>query len=551
MVETIVRQMHPGWNLGNSLDATGSETSWGNPRSTREIIDVIAASGFKSIRIPVTWGHRMGPPPEHRIDPAFMARVQEVVDWALDAGLYVVLNMHHDTSQWIIHMPRERQAVLERFEAAWRQIAEHFRDYPHTLLLEGINEPRFSHDWGEDSPLFFQLADELQTAFHRIVRNSGGQNVTRPLLLTTITGSPSRPRTEALAESIRRLGDASVIATIHYYGYYPFSVNVAGGTRFDERAAADIRESFDRAYDMFAARGIPVVVGEFGLLGFDRSIETIQRGERLKFFEAVTAYAREKGLTMMLWDNGQHFDRRRLVWRDPVLLETIMATVSGRASQGETDQIFIKPGDVDKGVQTRLFLRGNRLVEAFAGERRLVEGIDYEMAGETVTFSGRLVMELLAAKDAVESGAGANPGSEAAPKVAVPEPGTQVTTTWRFSHGPDWSIDLIVYDRPILEKSVGTTSSFFIPAQFRGDRLATMEAVYAASGRPAGPAGWTSFKEFGLAFWPEYSQNKICLTREFFNEVEDGEILLTFHFWSGEKVTYLLDKSGAQVRGSH
>src|SRR5690606_23674028 len=66
-LQALVDAMHPGWNLGNSLDATGSETSWGNPRTTRELIEQIKAAGFKSIRIPITWDHRMGGPPDYRI----------------------------------------------------------------------------------------------------------------------------------------------------------------------------------------------------------------------------------------------------------------------------------------------------------------------------------------------------------------------------------------------------------------------------------------------------------------------------------------------------
>lgn len=522
----MVRAMHPGWNLGNSLDATGSETSWGNPRTTREMIEQIAAAGFRSIRIPVTWGHRMGGPPEYRIDPAFMARVQEIVDWALEAGLFVIINMHHDTSQWIIKMPQDREGVLARFEAAWRQIAAHFRDYPRALLFEGVNEPRFSDDWGADSPLYFELVDELQKTFHRVVRSSGGANATRPLLLTTLTGSTSAARMAALARTIEELKDERLIATVHYYGYYPFSVNVAGATRFDERVAADVREALDRAHAMFVERGVPVIVGEFGLLGFDRSIDTIQRGERLKFFEYLTYYAKEKGITLMLWDNGQHFDRRRGVFRDPALYETIMASLDGRASQAETDQLFFKRHEPLRDARLGLRLNGNELVEAAAGERALTAGVDYE-----VEPGGVLVLK----KEFLE-------------RILTDELGPNAVVRLRFSHGPEWPVELIVYDTPELDESRGTTSSFVIPARFHGDRLATMEAVY-RDGRNAGPAEWTPFKEFGLAFWPEYAQGRIRLTREFLESLRDGEVVLRFHFWSGEVVPYVLEKSGASVTG--
>lgn len=528
-VTALVQAMHPGWNLGNALDAIGSETSWGNPRTTRIMIEQIAALGYRSIRIPVTWGHRMAGPPAYTIDPQFMARVQEVVDWALEAGLIVVLNMHHDSGEWIIRMPHDRAGVLARFRAAWEQIAAHFREYPHTLLFEGINEPRFSSDWNADSPLFFELVDELQKTFHQVVRASGGANADRPLLLTTLTGSLSAPRVAALARTIAGLGDDRIIATVHYYGYYPFSVNVAGGTRFDARAVADLRQAFDRVHATFVAHGIPVIVGEFGLLGFDRSVETIQRGERLKYFEYLTYYAKEKGLTLMLWDNGQHFDRRRGVFSDPALHETIMASVGGRASQAETDQVFVRRGAPVEDVRVGLRLNGNELVEVSAGGRTLVAGVDYQVEETGGARLLRLKKELLA-------------------ELLTGELGVNAAVVCRFSHGPDWPIQLIVFDRPELAETAGTTAALAIPAQFNGDRLATMEAVYRRGGN-AGPADWTSFKEFGLAFWPEYAQGRIRLTREFLEALRDGEVLLRFHFWSGEVVPYVLQKEGSRVLG--
>lgn len=566
-LQSLVDAMHPGWNLGNSLDATGSETSWGNPRTTRELIEQIAAAGFKSIRIPVTWGHRMGAPPDYRINEAFMARVQEVVDWSLAAGLYVIINVHHDTGEWIIHMPRDRENVLARFRAIWVQVAEHFKDYPHTLLFEGINEPRFSQDWNEDRPLYFELTDELQTTFHHVVRASGGLNSTRPLLLTTVTGAPSQARVNELLKTIEKLGDDRIIATVHYYGYYPFSVNVAGGFRFDSQARNDVVQTFDRVHRAFVARGIPVIVGEFGLLGFDLNLGTIERGEMLKYFEWVAHVARQKRLMLMLWDNGQHFDRRAHRWTLPELYETLMASVEGRASQAESDMLFIRAGAPISDVGIGLSLNGNELVDVLLDGAPLTRGVDYDlMRSEFDPDSGKLTLKAnlmerifggppegqpgaLAAKgDPAGTATAAAPGG-GLPAVPAPRLGVIATLVCRFSHGPDWTIEVIVYDRPSLAATEGSIFAFAIPAEFHGDRLATMEAVY-ATGANAGPADWTSFKEFGLAFVPEYGQSRIRLTREFFNEVRDGQVLLTFHFWSGEVVRYTLVKEGNWVTGS-
>lgn len=559
-LQALVDAMHPGWNLGNSLDATGSETSWGNPRTTRELIEQIKAAGFKSIRIPITWDHRMGGPPDYRIDETFMARVQEIVDWSLDAGLYVILNVHHDTGQWIIQMPRDRENVLTRFRAIWVQVAEHFKDYPHTLLFEGINEPRFSQDWNEDRPLYFELADELQTIFHQVVRSSGGLNSTRPLLLTTLTGSPSQARMNELLKTIEKLSDDRIIATVHYYGYYPFSVNVAGGYRFDNQARNDVVQTFDRVHTTFVARGIPVIVGEFGLLGFDRGLWTIERGEMLKYFEWVTHVAREKRLTLMLWDNGQHFDRRAHRWTIPELYETIMASVEGRASQAESDMLFVRAGAPIRDTEITIYLNGNELVDVLLDGAPLTRGVDYDLAlSDLDSSSGRLVFKAslieqiltgtpASAPAAPSVGPGTPSAASVTPPVAPAQLGVVATLACRFSHGPDWTIEVIVYDRPRLAAAEGSVFTFAIPTEFGGDRLAAMEAVYATGGN-AGPANWTSFKEFGLAFVPEYEHRRIRLPREFFNEVRDEQVVLTFHFWSGEVVRYTLVKEGNWVTG--
>ncbi|HEY6738648.1 MAG TPA: glycoside hydrolase family 5 protein, partial [Actinopolymorphaceae bacterium] len=261
-MQQVVDGMQPGWNLGNSFDATpGDETSWGNPRTTQELIAQVADQGFRSIRIPITWDQRTGTEPPYTVDPAFLDRIEEVVTWALDEDLYVMINVHHDSGEWIRFMVDDHDAVLARYSAIWTQVAERFRDYPPELLFEAINEPRFSDDWNADAPEYFAALADLNTAFHEIVRSSGGNNAERPLVLSTLTGSPTQARLDQLHQTITALHDPNLIATVHYYGYYPFSVNIAGGTRFDETAEQDMIDAFDRAHETFTAQGIPVIVG--------------------------------------------------------------------------------------------------------------------------------------------------------------------------------------------------------------------------------------------------------------------------------------------------
>jgi endoglucanase len=136
----FVAAMQPGYNVGNSLDAIPTETSWGNPPISQALLAKVKSLGYRSIRIPVTWGNHQGAGPAYTVDPVFMARVKQVVDWALDDGFYVVLNVHHDSWQWITNMTTDPTGVTAHYEATWTQIAGEFKNEPRKLIFEADNE---------------------------------------------------------------------------------------------------------------------------------------------------------------------------------------------------------------------------------------------------------------------------------------------------------------------------------------------------------------------------------------------------------------------------
>ncbi|QOC92808.1 cellulase family glycosylhydrolase [Micromonospora craniellae] len=521
-----VAAMQPGWNLGNTLDAVGDdETAWGNPRVTAAQLDAIRAQGFNSIRLPITWSNRHGPAPSYTIDAAWLNRIKEVVGWALDDGFYVMINIHHDSWQWIHEMPTNRTTVLNRYNALWTQIAAAFRDSSPKLHFESVNEPQFANSSGDAQNA--QLLHELNTSFHRIVRASGGGNATRMLVLPTLHTSSDQPRIDELVSTFTQLNDRNLIATVHFYGYWPFSVNVAGGTRFDAVTQQDLVDRFDRVHNAFVARNIPVVIGEYGLLGFDRHTGTVQQGEKLKFFEFLGHYARTKRITTQLWDNGQHFDRVAFRWKDAELFAQIKSSWTTRSGTASADQVYVpRTGSVTAKSLT-LNLNGTTFSGLRQGTTNLSQGADYTVSGNQLTLTASALTRLV--------------GSRAY--------GVNATLHARFSTGVPWRIDIITYDPPVLSNATGSTEAFAIPTQFRGDQLATMEAKY-ADGSNAGPHDWTSYKEFDVTFAPDYTGNRISLTPTFFGEVRDGApVTLTFHFWSGAQVTYRVTKSGSSVTG--
>jgi endoglucanase len=525
-----VAAMQPGWNLGNTFDAIGAdETAWGNPRVTREFLRGVKAQGFKSIRMPVTWDGRQGGGPDYTMDPAWLARVSEVVSWALADGLYVMINMHHDSWLWVNQLATDHDNVLARYTATWTQIAAVFRDAPSKLVFESINEPQFSGTSGDEQN--YELLNELNAAFHRIVRASGGANATRLLVLPTLYTNGDQGRLDALAATLTALHDPNLATTIHFYGFWPFSVNIAGFIRFDATTQQDLVDTFDRAYNTFVAHGVPVIIGEYGLLGFDAGLTTVEQGEKLKFFDFLGNYARDRKLTTMLWDNGQHLNRTTLQWSDPDLYRQIKSSWTVRSSSAETDLMFVRRSDPVADTTVALNLNGNRLTSIVDGDRMLVRGKDYTVSADyqKVTFSAAALTRLVGAR----------------------EYGVNAVLAARFSRGVPWKFRVITYDPPVTRAASGTTDSLVIPVSFNGDLLATMEATYADGSGNAGPQNWTPYKEFGRAFAPDYTAGTITLPATFFNEVNDGATVnLTFHFWSGTTVSYTVVRSGTQTTGT-
>ncbi|MET7541475.1 cellulase family glycosylhydrolase [Streptomyces sp. NPDC005507] len=522
-----VAAMQPSWNLGNTLDAIPDETSWGNPPVTKALFDTVKSQGFRSVRIPVTWGNHQSAQAPYTVDAAFLSRVRQVVDWAQADGLRVVLNVHHDSWQWINKMATDHDQVLARYDATWQQIATAFKDEPRTLLFESINEPAFDN---ADDVHKMELVDELNTSFHRIVRASGGTNAQRLLVLPTVGATPDQTLMDDLAATIDELHDPNLVATVHYYSFWPFSVNIAGYTRFDATVQQDMTDAFARMHDTFVAKGIPVYLGEYGLLSYPDYThqDYVERGEALKYFEALGHAARVNGVTTALWDPFSLLNRETLQWRDPVLFALVKSSWTTRSGTASADTVYVRKAGPVTDQSLTMNLNGTSFRGLWQGGTKLAQGADYTVSRDRLTLTAAALTRLT--------------GDRAY--------GVNATLQARFSSGVPWRIDVTTYDPPVLAGATGTTGSFAAPAQFRGDSLATMEARY-ADGANAGPADWTSYQQFGTAFAPDYDGGTLRLTADFLNSLKDGvPVTLTFHFWSGASVTYQVTRSGDTVTGT-
>ena len=150
--QIAVTQMKIGWNLGNALDSHGAwlsgddpyvyEPAWEKPTTTQALLDAVKAAGFEAVRVPVTFYQHLEA--DGTIKEAWLTRLTEVVDAVLAADMYCIINIHHDTGATATAWVQADLDVYEKnktqFEAIWRQLAEHFRDYNARLLFEGYNE---------------------------------------------------------------------------------------------------------------------------------------------------------------------------------------------------------------------------------------------------------------------------------------------------------------------------------------------------------------------------------------------------------------------------
>lgn len=509
-ITEYVDNMSPGWNLGNSLDATGGETSWGNPKITRELITAVKESGYNSIRVPVTWDMYISD--DYTVSAEYIARVKEVVDWCLEEDLYVMINLHHDSWNWINTYDKDK-TVKDKFVNVWTQIAYEFRNYDMRLMFESINEPYF--DSGDEQAML----DELNIAFVETVRSSGGSNSERPLVLPALYTSAETKHCSALMNTIEAINDPYIIATVHYYAPWTFSVNIAGSHKFDDSVAAEIKTAFDICYDELVSKGVPVVVGEYGVLG------SVHSGEYYKYIEYLYSVTNGRGITLMKWDNGGGLNRLTYKWRDEYDQEMTIACAASRSSYTEQNMIFVTDEAAD--ITQQLSLNGNTLVEIKCADAVLNSESDYTVAEDKITFSGDYLK-----------------------RFAEGEYGEKAELTMVFSDGADWHISIYYSTLPEYGTLDAGRKGLSIPVRFNGNVVATLEAIDPATGEGIGPHNWTTYKEFNYAFTVNYESGYITLTNEFKKEISNGDILFRIHYVNGSADEYLVTVSDDGVVGA-
>lgn len=294
-----------GWNLGNTFEAPTGETGWGNPMTSQALILYVKELGFETIRIPISWSGHVSDAPEYKIDESFMNRIDTVINQALDAGLYVIINSHHDNDIYT-PIPDNCEQGKEYLTAIWSQIAAHFADTDSRLIFETMNEPRVvgaSYEWNidtqdEDCMTAVATVNELNQAALDAIRASGGENENRYVLVSVYTGSPN-----STAGSTFRLPEDSaedkLIVALHAYVPYNFALNKnSDDSTFDKKDEAEIITLMKTINYRFVSKGIPVIFDEMGCI--DKS----NPDDRYAWCKAFVSAAAEYGIPCVWWDNG-------------------------------------------------------------------------------------------------------------------------------------------------------------------------------------------------------------------------------------------------------
>lgn len=365
-IETI-REIYMGWNLGNTLEATGGMTAWGAPITTQALIDKVKELGFNAVRIPCSWNQYLEAD-SITISPDWMNEVKKVVDFCMNADMYAFLNIHWDGGWMENHCDaskmtaEEIDGVEDKMYKLWTQIAEAFKDYDGRLMFAGANEP------GVENREDMAVLHRYEQAFVDAVRATGGNNTYRNLIV-------QGPRTniddtEKWFELPEDPTPARLIVEVHYYTPYNFCINgptsdlaqsmtYFWGEPYEQYAVEYMDGKFDyeaqedymisqmkKMHDKFVVQGVPLVIGEFGVsyrdFANDPRLEEYENYEKIVanmdmlqdkceesegyFLGCVAEYGKNHGLAPFLWDTpgSRILDRNTLEIVEPVILQKMM-----------------------------------------------------------------------------------------------------------------------------------------------------------------------------------------------------------------------------------
>jgi len=304
-----------GWNLGNALECPGSETAWGNPKTTKAMIHAVRETGFNAIRIPVNWTSYLTDKNAMTIDATWLARVKEVVDWCLEEDMYVIINDHHE--DWYDRNPfyTKQEENNRKLGAMWTNIATYFRDYGDRLAFAGTNETTVN--WANPTKENLEVQNSYNQTFVDAVRATGGKNYYRNLVVQTYACNPYHGLNGFVIPKDPSEGHLCV--EYHYYDPYGYGL-LTGNSANDyyywgeaykdkgkvpsdnEKTQANL---FTRIQNAWGKKGLGIVMGEYGVTNhYTENDKKTQQENMAYYLKTTTSNARERGIATFVWDNN-------------------------------------------------------------------------------------------------------------------------------------------------------------------------------------------------------------------------------------------------------
>ncbi|KAL4988883.1 glycoside hydrolase superfamily [Aspergillus falconensis] len=464
--EDFVANLHPGWNLGNTLDAIPDEGSWNNAPVEAATLDLIKESGFKSVRLPVTWTHHFtGDSPDWTVDPAWLQRVSNVLDLITSRDLYAIVNVHHDSWEWadVTASGADLDLIEEKFYRLWYQIGTTLGCKSNLVAFESINEP--PANTAEDGAEI----NKLNGIFLQAIADAGGFNSQR--VVNLVGGGQDSIKTSQWFEVPENITNPWAIQ-FHYYSPYDFIFSAWGKTIWGSDADKDaLTTDFELIRNNFT--DVPLILGEY-----DASSVNTEPAARWKYFDHIQRVASQFGIATIIWDNGaDQLDRTTGQWRDPMTLDIVIGTTADTANslpdstedasvseQFSSAYIFHQVGTNVTSKSLPYLFNGNSLVSITESDGTvLASGSDYSVSGDNVVFSAAYLRTKYSASSAA---------------------GVIDTLTLGFDGGASSpTIQIVQWDTPVLSStsasaSVVSGADLSIPITWNGlPKLAAVKAL--------------------------------------------------------------------------
>lgn len=339
--ETFVQEMQAGWNVGNSLDAVGGETNWGNPLITQTLIDSVKAAGFNAVRIPVAWS-KFSDESNFIIEESWLDRVEEVVNYVLNDGMYAIINIHWDGG-WMQPTYNQQDYVNNRLAIMWEQIANRFIDYGDHLLFAGTNEVMVDGNYSTPTKEYYTVQNSFNQTFVTTVRQTGGKNYYRYLLVQGFNTNIDYTINYFVMPA--DMVENRLMLEVHYYDPYDFTINESSNITQWGKNATDASKTetwanesyadkqFNKMKTKFVDNGIPVIIGEYGAIA--RTTVSDHAIYREYYLNYITSSIHSHGIIPFYWDNGYTgdkslglFDRKTGKQVYPIMIKAITGAIN-------------------------------------------------------------------------------------------------------------------------------------------------------------------------------------------------------------------------------